>query len=278
MLDRTQLAGIVFFATLSTIATAAHAFDEARYPDLRGAWVRTAPPDWVQRGEKPAPLTLEYQAIYDANLAAQALGDPGDAPQWYCLPQGMPMMMSAYDPMEIVVTADVTYVLISHVNDMYRRIYTDGRDWPNGAEPAYAGYSIGRWIDESGTGRFDVLEVETRNLKNPRTFDTTGLPLHKDAETIIKERIRLDKSDTNALYDEITVLDHALTEPWTVIKKYRRGPNLRPSWISNACAEGNAFVRIGNEAYYLSTGGLLMPIKKDQRPPDLRYFRKSTEK
>jgi hypothetical protein len=31
-------------------------------------------------------------------------------------------------------------------------------------------------------------------------------------------------------------------------------------------------VQVGNEAYYLSADGLLMPAKKDQRPPDLRYF------
>jgi hypothetical protein len=156
---------------------------------------------------------------------------------------------------------------------MYRRIYTDGRAWPTGAEPSYAGYSIGRWLDASGTGRHDVLEIETRNLKNPRTFDTTGLPLHKDGETIIKERIRLDRSDRNVLYDDITVIDHALTEPWTVTKKYSRSSNPRPNWISNACAEGNALVRIGTEAYFLGTDGRLMPVMKGQQPPDLRHFK-----
>jgi hypothetical protein len=272
---RTRWAGLVLVAAL--IPTGLLAFDETKYPDLKGAWARTAPPNWVQPGEKAAPLTAQYQAIYDANLAAQARGDPGDAPQWYCLPQGMPMMMSAYDPMEIVVTPDVTYVLISHINDMYRRIFTDGREWPTDLETSYAGYSIGRWIDDSGAGRYDVLEVETRHLKNPRTFDTTGLPLHKDAKTIIKERLRLDKSDRNILLNEITVIDNALTKPWTVTKKYRRNPNPRPAWISQACAEGNAFVRIGSEAYFLSPEGLLMPVRKDQPPPDLRYFKTPRE-
>jgi hypothetical protein len=41
---------------------------------------------------------------------------------------------------------------------MPRRIYTDGRDWPSGVEPAFAGYSIGRWIDEDGSGRYAVLD------------------------------------------------------------------------------------------------------------------------
>jgi hypothetical protein len=29
--------------------------------------------------------------------------------------------------------------------------------------------SIGRWIDENGDGRYNVLEIETRALKGPPT-------------------------------------------------------------------------------------------------------------
>jgi hypothetical protein len=34
-------------------------------------------------------------------------------------------------------------------------------------------------------------------------------------------------------------------------------------------------VRIGKDAYYMSQDGYLMPLMKDQPPPDLRYFKKS---
>jgi hypothetical protein len=185
------------------------------------------------------------------------------------------MMMSAFDPMEIVITPHVTYILISHVNDSYRRIYTDGREWPEQFEPTFAGYSIGRWVDEDGDGRYDVLEIETRNLKNPRTFDATGLPLHKDGKTVIKERIHQVPADRNFLYNDITVMDRALTAPWTVTKKYRLDPNPRREWVSQVCAEANVHLRIRDEAYFLSAEGFLMPAKKDQAPPDLRYFRPS---
>jgi len=30
---------------------------------------------------------------------------------------------------------------------------------------------------------------------------------------------------------------------------------------------------IGKESYYVSQDGLLMPVKKGQPPPDLRYFK-----
>jgi hypothetical protein len=38
------------------------------------------------------------------------------------------------------------------------------------------------------------------------------------------------------------------------------------------CAEGNSWVIIGQEGYYLSAEGFLMPTRKDQPPPDTRYF------
>jgi hypothetical protein len=106
-----------------------------------------------------------------------------------------------------------------------RPIYTDGREFPKDEQPTYAGYSIGRWIDEDGDGRFDVLQVETRNFKGPRTFETSGLPLHGDNRSVVTERIFLDLSDKDLLHDVITVEDHALTHAWTVDKTYRRETN-----------------------------------------------------
>jgi hypothetical protein len=73
----------------------------------------------------------------------------------------MPRQMNVYEPMEIIVKPDTTYLLIEHIHDS-RRIYTDGRDWPEEMEPVFSGYSIGKWIDEDGDGRFDLLVVERR--------------------------------------------------------------------------------------------------------------------
>jgi len=269
MLHRSSI--VIALAAALTV-TAAQASDESKYPDFKGQWHRVGAPRWVVPGGAPPPLTPEYQAVFEANKAEMAAGGMGNVPSWYCLPQGMPMMMNIYDPMEVIVTPGATYILISHINDSYRRIYTDGRDWPENPQPTFAGYSIGRWIDQDGDGRYDVLEVETRHLKGPRTYDSTGIPFHEDNKTVVKERIYLDRRDPNILYDEVTVYDNALTRPWTSIKKARRESNPRPSWVSEACTEENAFVRIGNEAYMLSADGYLMPTRKGQRPPDTRYF------
>jgi hypothetical protein len=146
------------------------------------------------RGLQPdAPLTTEYQAIFEVNLADLHSGNLGADPQVFCLPSGMPRMMIAYEPIELIITVETVYIHTDHLGD-FRRIYTDGRDWPAKITPSFEGYSIGKWVDEDGDGRYDVLEVETRALKGPRTFDADGLPLHEDNQTVVKERIYLDKT------------------------------------------------------------------------------------
>jgi hypothetical protein len=281
---------VIELAVATTITTgAAYAADDAKYPSLKGQWVRFGGPPRDLGGlpgqlsfdqTKPwgpgqqAPLTPEYQAILEASMADQANGGIGNYPQALCLAAGMPHMMIGFLPQEYIVTPDTTYILIGYI-DHHRRIFTDGRDWPTDVEPTYQGYSIGKWVDEDGDGRYDVLEAETRYFKGPRTFDASGLPMHYDNQSIFKERFFLDKADPNILHDEITVIDHALTRPWIVDKKYVRNADPHPKWIEHICAENNAQIKIGGEHYYMSSDGRLMPTRKDQPPPDLTYFRRA---
>ena len=277
---RAIAAAAVVAAVLATSMTA-QAFDDAKYPDLSGQWVAVR---LGVRGQpafdptKPwglgqqAPLTPEYQKILEASIAEQARGNQGN---WLsgvsCLPPGMPAMMTLYRPMEIVVLPDVTYILIDHTHQSHRRIYTDGRPWPKDYLPSFRGYSIGKWIDTDGDGKYDVLEVETRFLKGPRALDPAGMPTHEDNASIVKERIYFDKAVPQFLHDEITLIDHAFTRPWTVLKTYRRTAEKNPDWPEDRCdAEG--MVMIGKETYFRSGDGTLMPTNKDQPPPDLRYF------
>ena len=98
-----------------------------------------------------------------------------------------------------------------------------------------------------------------------------GLPLHNDNQSIITERIFLDKQDPNILHNEITVFDHALTRPWTVDKRYRRLDEV--VWYEDNCTEDNHHVILGKEEYFVDGDGFLMPSRKGQAPPDLRYFK-----
>jgi hypothetical protein len=218
-----------------------------------------------------APLTPEYRARYEANLADQAAGGQGDERHSYCIPLGMPRLMTVVYPMEIVITPKTTYILTD--NSEPRRIFTDGREWPNEIEPSFNGLSIGHWVDADATGRYATLDVETRGLKGPRTFDASGIRMHDDDQTVVKERIHLDSADENILIDEITTIDNALTRPWAVTKRYARDPSTAPIWRFNECAENNPLILVGKESYYISGDGFLMPVKKGQQPPDLRYFK-----
>jgi hypothetical protein len=274
MLHGRSIAAIVLAAALLRTIAPAQAFDESRYPDLNGQWSRAHPrsqwdPSKPRGLQQQSPLTAEYQAIFEANLADLHSGNLGADPQVFCLPSGMPRMMIAYEPIELIITVETVYVHTDHLGD-FRRIYTDGRDWPAKIKPSFEGYSIGKWVDENGDGRYDALEVETRALKGPRTFDADGLPLHEDNQTVVKERIYLDKTNRDLLHAEITTIDHALTRPWTVMRNYEREHH--PIWHEYVCAEANSHVGIGRENYFLSADGLLMPTRKSQPPPDLRYF------
>src|SRR5262249_32414601 len=114
--------------------------------------------------------------------------------------------------------------------------------------------------------------AETRGpFKGPRSYDPSGLPLHFDNESVFKERFFLDKNDPNTLHDILTTIDHALTRPWTVDKRYRRNADPRAQWSEYYCGENNAQIVIGDEHYFLANG-FLMPVRKGQKPPDLRYF------
>jgi hypothetical protein len=278
---RSLLAAIAL-AALSVSTAGAQIVDFSKYPNLKGQWnrviVRGLPGQPSFDQSKPwglgqeAPLTAEAKAILEASMADQATGGFGNSVEHSrCSAAGMPFMMVAFHPLEFVVMPDVTYILIADF-DPLRRIFTDGRDWPKVIEPTFQGYSIGRWIDEAGTGRYDALEVETRAFKGPRIYDITGMPLHSDNQSIFKERIHLDKANPNLLHDEITVIDHALTRPWTVDKRYIRNADPLSEWPESICPEYNAWVFTGRDTYYLSADGYLMPSKKGQAPPDLRYF------
>ncbi len=199
------LIGLVIAAAFAAPVSAQAA--DAKYPDWKGAWARFVVPGLGGQPSfdqtKPwglgqqAPLTDEYKKVLEASLADQANGGEGNFFDHAvrCYPGGMPLMMIAFRPLEFVITPHTTYVLIGGA-EHFRRIFTDGRDWPKDPEPTYAGYAIGKWLDTDGDGVYDTLEVETRGpFKGPRAYDATGLPLAFDGESIFKERIYRDKAE-----------------------------------------------------------------------------------
>jgi hypothetical protein len=250
--------------------------EKCRYPDWSGQWSRAFDGD-VPRHDptKPirkqgAPLKPEYQARFEASIRDQDRGGIGLDMADSGRPPGMPRMMSDAARLEFLISPRATYILFDRSD--YRRIYTDRREWPKIGidDMTFPGYSIGEWIDKDGDGRYDELLIETRHVRNPRTWDQSGMPMADDDEGVIKERLFLDESNPAILHNEMTTIDNSLTRPWMVRKNYRRAPKVR--WAENNCIESQAWITIGKEVYYLSGDGTIMPIKKNQPPPDLKYF------
>jgi hypothetical protein len=275
MLYRTSIGAVALVAALMAAICGAAAFDETKYPDWSGQWKRPRglATQWDQGKpaglEQQSPLTPEYQARLEASIADQAAGGQGLDTRYKCMTNGMPRVMAAIFPLEFVILPNITYVNFEAF--MPRRIYTDGRDFPTDEEPSFMGYSIGKWLDTDNDGRFDTLEVETRNFKGPRTVEFSGIPLHDDNETIVRERISLDKADPETMHNVITIIDHAFTQPWTVDKRYSRVRKVM--WYEDNCNENNHHIVIGSENYFVSGDGYLMPTRKDQAAPDPRYFK-----
>lgn len=152
---RGLLHSVALAAALSMAIAGVRAADEAEYPDWVAQWKNASGGHFnaaKPRMQQEAPLTAEYQAIYEAGVANAAAGGQGNDPMWRCIPPGMPRTMIVYEGMEIAITPKMTYIVVEVLNQL-RRIHTDGRDWPAEMDPSYAGYSIGNGSMRMGTAR-----------------------------------------------------------------------------------------------------------------------------
>jgi hypothetical protein len=236
------------------------------YPDWSGQWERIGSLNWPPEGYEvagPAPLTPEYQAVYEQNLELRKTGILAGDPPATCLPPGMPRVMKMSFPMELVITPTITYIIADWESQL-RRIYTDGRDWPEYILPEFNGYSLGEWHDENQDGIYDMLSIITRAIKGPRSIDSTGVVLHENNETQVLEEIR--RLDNNTLENTITTIDDAFTGPWVIKQKYSHVPQQDAIWVEYVCAEGNRHIKLGDEWYYLNDDeGILEPTREGQK-------------
>src|SRR4029077_3201786 len=116
MLHRTSFAALALTAVLALTTGTASAFDATKYPDWSGQWKR--PPgvgvSWDQSKKgglgQQAPLIPEYQKRLEASIADQNSGGQGDDARVSCITAGMPRIMTATRPFELVVLPQATYV------------------------------------------------------------------------------------------------------------------------------------------------------------------------
>lgn len=191
---------------------------------------RSSPTSDGSQGRSPdAPkLTPEYLAKWHIIAASRTRGSYEYDNIHNCLPPGMPAMMSMGYGME-VMQDEQKITFFSEHQDALRRVYLDGRK-PSPevlADPTYAGYSTGTWEG-------DTLVVETVALSDKSFID--GSSPHSDKMTV-HERIRF--IEPGLIENQITVNDpEALTEPWRVVRRYRKAAYPNDELREFACAEG----------------------------------------
>jgi hypothetical protein len=180
------------------------------------------------RGPDAPKLTPEYLAKWQVLAASRIRGSYEYDNVANCLPPGVPAMMSAAYGMEIMQDEQKITIFSEH-QDALRRIFLDGRK-PSAqvlADPTYAGYSTGRWEG-------DTLVVDTVALTTKSYID--GSSPHSDKMTV-QERLRF--VEPGVLENQITVNDpEALTEPWRVVRRYRKAAYPNDELREFACAEG----------------------------------------
>src|SRR5260370_14393335 len=111
---RSSIYAVAVATALLATPSAAQVVDFGKYPNFKGQWVPTGNPNnWIALAGQP-PLTPEYQKIWEGIQADLKAGGPRNRPSTFCIPAGMPAMISFYDPGGIIAQPQTTYILISH--------------------------------------------------------------------------------------------------------------------------------------------------------------------
>jgi len=194
-------------------------------PDLTGVWDvvgdRVMPTDGRVRSKYiydlgidlpgGAPLQPWARALYDERRNALGVGAPSEQ----CLPHGIPdAMLTRTLPFKVVQTPGVTIILFEEFNN-WRQVFTDGRPLPADPQPAWLGYSIGRWDG-------DTFVIETAGFNDKSWLDASGMP-HTEALRTTERLRRIDFGHMEAefIFDD----PKAFTRPWSVNVKFELLPD-----------------------------------------------------
>jgi hypothetical protein len=153
-------------------------------PDLSGIWRAPANSPYLRNiavDLKPGEIQPWAQALYQQNVFN--LG--ADSPRAHCLPDPPPYYHLA--GMSRIVQTPTVMVIMNEGNsnsDTTRTIFTDGRGLPEEMNPAWMGYSVGRWEGET-------LVVTTAGFNDRTWLDFVGHP-HSEALRITERFHRRD--------------------------------------------------------------------------------------
>ncbi|HYR42373.1 MAG TPA: hypothetical protein VER98_05090 [Terriglobia bacterium] len=181
-------------------------------PDLSGIW-KAADTKYFQdlgAGGVEIPMLPWAKALYEERKRNLQKGHPSER----CLGHGVADFDTHQTPRRIVQSPGVIAILFESYHQ-YRQILVDGRPLPEPSQPAFFGYSVGRWEG-------DTLVVETNGLNDKGWLDMNGHP--QTETTRITERYR--RRNFGHIDLELTIDDpKTYTRPWTVALS---GLNLLP--------------------------------------------------
>ena len=205
-------------------------YADPAHADLSGLWMSAGDLRFAPGGALPT-FKPPYDALYAKRQKAWDAGAPVDDVTADCLPPGMPHIQITPYPFEVMQTPGRVTILYEYAGQV-RRIFTDGTKAPDGFEPTYYGFSVGRWEG-------DTLVVTTTHIREDTQVDYMGMP--HSGDLTITERFR--RKDAETLEDEITLTDPtAYTAPFTSMRIYK----LKPTWtIGEYVCEQNNRNRIG---------------------------------
>jgi hypothetical protein len=149
-----------------------------------------------------------------------------DHPGVRCLPSGFPEKNFVPAPYKILHMPGLI-VFLYESRTIYRQVFMDGRPHPADPNPAWQGYSIGRWEG-------DTLVVETTGFNGLAWLDMSGHP----ATDALRVTERFTRRDFGHMDLRITIDDpKAYTRPWTVSADVRLLPD--DELIEHICQENN---------------------------------------
>jgi hypothetical protein len=172
-------------------------------PDLSGIWRA----DTMRYNENLLPPGTQAPMLpWAAELYKHRVDTHGyDRPMTFCMPHGVPDAMTVAGlPFKILQMPGETVVLFEEFHK-YRQIHTDGRKLPVDPDPAWYGYSVGRWEG-------DTFVVETSGFKEGSWLDNSGHPHTEALHTSERfRRINFGRMDLQVTIDDAK----AYTRPWT---------------------------------------------------------------
>jgi hypothetical protein len=194
-------------------------------PDLTGIWEvvgdTSMPTDGRVRSkylyniaaDRPggAPFQPWARALWQERQRAQGVGAPSES----CLPHSIPSaMLTRTLPFKFVQGPGLTIILFEEFNN-WRQVFTDGRPQPVDPQPAWVGYSVGRWDG-------DTFVVETSGFNDRSWLDAGGTP-HSEA---LKTTERFRRVDFGHLEAEFVFDDSkAFTTTWSATARFELLPD-----------------------------------------------------